>query len=119
MISATTETFDVEVHHASQPVLVDFWGPRCAPCIALMPFVEKLAEQYDGQLKVVKVNAQENRRLCVQLKVMGLPTFLFFVRGQEVARKTGDVRGDELEQWVEERLPQSDRISDSGGNRRE
>lgn len=104
MIAVTTDTFDAEVRQATQPVLVDFWGPRCGPCLALMSYVEQVAEQYDGRLKVVKVNAQENRRLCVQLKVMSLPTFLFFAQGQEVDRMTGDVNAHELESWIEKNL---------------
>lgn len=104
MIAVTTETFDVEIQQETRPVLVDFWGPRCGPCLALMPYVEELAERYDGKLKVVKVNANENRQLCVRLKVMSLPTFLFFANGQEVARLTGEVNASRLQQWVEERL---------------
>jgi len=106
VIAVTTDTFDAEVRQATQPVLVDFWGPRCGLCLALMPYVEQIAEQYNGRLKVVKVNAQENRRLCVQLKVMSLPTFLFFAQGQEVDRMTGDVKAHELERWIEEELTQ-------------
>lgn len=106
MREVTTDTFDAEVRQAAQPVVVDFWGPRCGPCLALMPLVEQLSEQYNGKLKIVKINAQENRRLCVQLKVMSLPTFLFFNSGQEVDRLTGDVKADRLSQWIEEKLAQ-------------
>jgi len=107
VLVVTTDTFEAEVRQATQPVLVDFWGPRCGPCLALMPLVEQLSEQFDGKLKVVKVNANENRRLCVQLKVMSLPTFLFFVHGQEVDRLTGDVKADQLLPWVEQKLTQA------------
>jgi thioredoxin 1 len=107
VIAVNRDTFDAEVRQSAQPVLVDFWGPRCGPCLALMPYVEHLAEQYTGQLKIVKVNAQENRRLCVELRVMGLPTFVLFSNGQEVDRLTGDVRADGLQQWVQERVVQS------------
>lgn len=91
----TRETYEAEVVVASQdqPVLVDFWGPRCAPCLQMMPWVEDLAERTAGALKVVKVNSQaslENRRLCVELQVMGLPTFILYRDGAEVARLAGD-----------------------------
>jgi thioredoxin 1 len=72
-----------------------------------MPFVEDMAGQYNGRLKVVKVNAQENRRLCVQLNVRSLPTFLFFAQGQEVDRLTGQINTGELQRWIEEQLTQS------------
>ncbi|HWP41942.1 MAG TPA: thioredoxin family protein [Blastocatellia bacterium] len=107
MKAITTDTFDAEVRQALEPVLVDFWGPRCAPCLALMPAVEKLADQYEGRLKVVKVNASENRKLCIQLRVLGLPTFLLFIGGNEVARKTGEIKAGELPAWIEETLLQS------------
>ncbi len=86
-----TTTFTQEVLESDKPVLVDFWGPRCQPCIALMPAVEALAQQYDGALKVVKVNAnsRENWELCRTQKVMGLPAYLLFHRGQEVKRIAG------------------------------
>ncbi len=107
MIDVTRDSFEAEVRQANEPVLIDFWGPRCGPCLALMPVVEELAQQYNGRLKIVKVNAQENRRLCVELKVMSLPTFLFFTQGQEAGRLTGDVNADDLQPWIEEKLGQT------------
>ena len=73
-----------------QPVLVDFWGPRCGPCIAMMPWMERLADELAGQVKIVKLNSAENRRLCVELRVMSLPTFLLYRDGAEIRRLTGD-----------------------------
>jgi thioredoxin 1 len=95
MQEVTRETYDAAVIAASkdQPVLVDFWGPRCVPCLQLMPWVEELAERTAGALKVVKVNSAaslENRRLCVEHNVMGLPTFIIYRDGAEVRRLTGD-----------------------------
>ena len=87
----TGETFAAEVLQAGRPVLVDFWGPRCQPCLALMPAVEALAEQHTGRLKVVKVNAnaRPNWELCRQQGVMGLPAYLFFQNGKQVRRLSG------------------------------
>jgi thioredoxin 1 len=84
-------TFADEVIGSDKPVLVDFWGPRCQPCIALMPTVEALAQQNAERLKVVKVNAnaRENWELCRTQSVMGLPAYLFFREGQEVKRISG------------------------------
>ena len=70
-VDATPDTFSSLVGNGN--VLVDFWGPRCQPCLALMPAVEALEESYEGRLKLVKVNAPENRTVCRDLKVMGLP----------------------------------------------
>ncbi len=84
------ESFETEVVGSELPVVVDFWGPQCVPCLALMPGVEALAETYEDRVKVTKVEAQKNRRLCLSLKVLSLPTFLFYKDGKEVSRLAGD-----------------------------
>lgn len=71
--------------------MVDFWGPQCRPCLALMPDVEHLEKEYAGKIKVAKLNpAAGNRMLCVKLKVLSLPTFLFYKNGVETKRLSGD-----------------------------
>ena len=84
------DNFETEVQGSDTPVLVDFWGPRCRPCIALMPSVEELGKTYEGRLKVAKINATENRMLCARLRVLGLPTFLLYKDGVEVRRLSGE-----------------------------
>jgi thioredoxin 1 len=93
-VDATPETFKFLV--ADGDVLVDFWGPRCQPCLALMPAVEALEAKYEGKLQLVKVSAPENRAVCRELGVMGLPTYLLIRDGVEVERLTGDPRRDEI-----------------------
>ncbi len=90
MMEIDKDNFDSEVIRATTPVVLDFWGPQCGPCLALMPDVEKLAEEYGGKLTICKVNVAGNRRLCIQLKVMSVPTFLFYKGGECVDRLTGD-----------------------------
>lgn len=97
LIEVTQESFDSEVQQSDLPVLVDFWGPRCVPCLGLMPVVEELAARYAGKVKFCKVNCAENRRLAVQLKVMSLPTFLFFKAGERVAELNGEFGQKEIE----------------------
>jgi thioredoxin 1 len=70
-------------------VLVDFWGPRCQPCLALMPAVAALEEESAGAFHVVKVDSTQNLEICRQLKVLSLPTFIVMKDGNEVARITG------------------------------
>lgn len=91
MTEVTTENFEQEVVKSAQPVLVDFWGPQCGPCLALMPQVEALSEKLEKRVKIAKVEAPKSRRLCLNLKVIGLPTFLLFKEGKEVDRLTGNV----------------------------
>ena len=90
---------------AGGTVLVDVWGPQCAPCVALTPHVEGVAEQRPD-LKVVKLEAPKNRRLCIDLRVMGMPTFLLFRDGQEVARLSDpDLSPARLDAWLDETVP--------------
>ena len=85
------DNYDEEVLQSELPVLVDFWGPQCAPCLALMPAVEHLEQEYTGKIKVTKLNAAGgNRMLCAKLRVLGLPSFLFYKNGAEVKRLSGD-----------------------------
>jgi thioredoxin 1 len=89
-IDISSEIFEEEVVKSSVPVLVDFWGPKCAPCLALMPQVESLEMKYGTSFKITKVDASKNRRMCLSLKVLGLPTFLIYKDGKELARLNGD-----------------------------
>ena len=104
MIEINSDSFEQEVLHSSQPVLVDFWGPQCVPCLALMPRVEALTERYGDKVKITKVEAPKNRRLCLTLKVLSLPTFLFFKNGKEVDRLTGDITIQSIEECLEKLL---------------
>ena len=97
MVEATKESFQDLV--ADGVTLVDVWGPSCVPCIALMPEVERIETERD--VNVVKVEAPKNRRLCMELKVMGLPAFLMFRDGEEVSRLDGDVSSAGLWEWVD------------------
>ena len=84
------DNYEIEVLEAKEPVMVDFWGPQCRPCLALMPTVEQLEKEYAGRLKVAKVNAIENRMLCAKLRVLGLPAYLFYKDGIEINRLVGE-----------------------------
>ena len=98
------DNYDEEVLKSELPVLVDFWGPQCAPCLALMPAVEHLEREYAGKIKVTKLNAAAgNRMLCAKLRVLGLPSFLFYKNGAEVKRLSGDqVTQREIEAAIQE-----------------
>ena len=104
MIEITGDSFEQEVLHSSIPVLVDFWGPQCGPCLALMRKVEALTERYGDKVRITKVEAPKNRRLCLTLKVMSLPTFLFFKNGKEVERLTGGITIQLIEECLKKIL---------------
>lgn len=103
MIELTKENCDVEVKESSLPVVVDFWGPACGPCMALMPKYMEIAEQYDGKAKFCKVDTSQNKRVAINFKVMSLPTILFWKDGAEVARLGGtDATPENIVAKVEE-----------------
>ncbi len=105
MIEVNAENYEQEVTKSPIPVVVDFWGPRCVPCQALLPQVTDLAETYKEKLKIVKVDASKNRRLCLTLKVLGLPTFLIYKDGREIGRLTGEtIKIGDIEKAIQQAL---------------
>ncbi len=89
VIEVTDANFEQEVLQADVPVLIDFWGPNCAPCVAIAPHVDTLAGEHDGRLKVVKMNVHANMKVAMKYKVMAMPTFVVFKGGAEVGRQRG------------------------------
>jgi thioredoxin 1 len=102
-IELDRDNYENETQKSGQPVLVDFWGEQCVPCLALMPAVEKIEKDYTGKLTVAKVDAQKNRMLCAKLRVMTLPTFILYKDGSENKRLTGEsITAKEIEAAVME-----------------
>jgi thioredoxin 1 len=95
-VEATVETYHDLTGEGS--VLVDFWGPRCQPCLAMMPTIAKLEEEAGGAVRVVKVNSTENRDICRELRVFGLPTYVLMRNGEELERLSGEVSKSDIEQ---------------------
>jgi len=87
--AVSTRDFDLEVLKATTPVLVDFWAPWCMPCRMLAPVVDELAADYNGRVKVVKVNVDENQPLAARYGIRGIPTLLLFKNGEAVDRAVG------------------------------
>lgn len=81
--------WDSEVLNSDVPVLVDFWAEWCGPCKMIAPIVDELAEQYEGKLRVAKLDADANPDVLMQYGVMGIPTLILFKGGEDVVRITG------------------------------
>ena len=104
-LEVNQDNFNTEVVAADRTVLVDFWGPSCQNCLALMSFIDKIAEKYKDKLKVVKVDSSKNRQLCIKFRVMSLPTFLVLRSGQEIGRISGkSVNEQEIVNFVNQNL---------------
>jgi thioredoxin 1 len=87
--SVTTSQFDTEVLGSEQPVIVDFWAPWCGPCHMVSPILDQIAEERSGELRVVKVNIDEEPELAQRYGVMSIPAMVLFKDGEPAAAAVG------------------------------
>ena len=100
----TDDTFADEVLQAQQPVLVDYWAEWCGPCKMIAPVLDELAQTYEGKLKVVKLNVDENRATAIKYHVRNIPLLLLFKDGQVQATQIGAVGKPVLAQMIDKAL---------------
>ncbi len=100
----TDSNFSSEVEQSKTPVLVDFWAPWCGPCKVIGPIVEELAREFEGKVKVGKLNVDENQQTAGQFGVMSIPTLLLFKNGQPVDSIVGAQSKETIKQKMESLL---------------
>ncbi len=88
-----------------QPVLVDFWADWCSPCLALGPVLERVIPEYEGQVLLAKIDADENMKLCGHYRLRGFPTVLMFIDGEEVDRFTSAQPAHFVREFIDRHLP--------------
>lgn len=96
----TDSNFEAEVLQSPLPVLVDFWASWCAPCKAIAPTIDQLAEEYDGKVKVGKVNVDENQAIASRYNIRGIPTIILFKGGQVIDNLMGAVPKSQLDNLI-------------------
>ena len=100
----TDNSFKTDVLESKVPVLVDFWAPWCGPCRMVAPVIDEIAEQYAGQIKVVKLNTDENPNTASQYGIRSIPTLMIFKGGQRVDMVVGAVPKTTLASTLEKYL---------------
>ena len=103
-VQVTDGSFKADVLDSDVPVLVDFWAPWCGPCRMVAPVVEEIADQYAGQVKVVKLNTDENPNTASQYGIRSIPTLMIFKGGQRVDMVVGAVPKTTLASTLEKYL---------------
>lgn len=104
VIEVNDQNFKTEVLDSSIPVLVDFWAPWCGPCRLIGPIVEELSNEYDGKLKVVKLNTDENQQTATGYHISGIPSLLLFKEGQVADQLVGAVPKSRLQDMVTQHI---------------
>ena len=104
VLHLSDNSFETDVLKSETPVLVDFWASWCAPCKAISPVVDGLADEYDGKVKVAKLNVDENPATPGKYGVRGIPTLILFKGGKVVDQVVGAVPKNQLESLIKKAL---------------
>ncbi|RPH45626.1 MAG: thioredoxin TrxA [Burkholderiales bacterium] len=96
--------FEADVLKSDAPVLVDYWAEWCGPCKMIAPLLDEVAKDYDGKVRIVKVNVDDNQEITAKYGIRGIPTLKLFKNGEEVATKVGALSKSQLTQFLDTNL---------------
>ncbi|PJE37378.1 thioredoxin [Pseudooceanicola lipolyticus] len=103
-VAVTDATFDAEVKNSDIPVVVDFWAEWCGPCKQIGPALEELSKEYEGKIKVAKVDVDSNPNSAAAMGVRGIPALFIFKDGQVVSNRAGAAPKAALQSWIDESI---------------
>jgi len=100
----TDESFDPEVLKSETPVLVDYWAEWCGPCKSIAPILDELAREYEGRLKIAKINVDENQAVPAKFGIRGIPTLMLFKNGNVEATRVGALSKSQLTAFLDSNI---------------
>ncbi|MCP4650615.1 MAG: thioredoxin [PVC group bacterium] len=100
-IELTKDNFDQEVMNSDMPVLVDFWAEWCGPCRMIAPVIEEVSKEYEGKIKIGKVNIDQNAEVASRFGVMSIPTMIIFNKGETVDQTVGALPKEKMISFIE------------------
>ena len=104
IVHVTDETFEPQVLKSDLPVLVDYWAEWCGPCKAVAPILDEVAREYDGKLRVAKLNVDDNTEVPKKYNIRGIPTLMLFKNGNMEAMKVGALSKSQLTAFLDSNL---------------
>jgi len=104
-VEVTTDNFKDEVLQSDVPVLLDFWAEWCMPCKMIAPILDEMSNEYDGKLKIGKLNVDEQGDIAAEYNIVSIPTLLLFDKGEVVNQQVGAVPRPKIEEIVKGHVP--------------